>query len=391
MAVDNHLKVKPSILAEAAVTGLADKLAISHTVTHGADYSAFDGSKDQTITKRVKGSLPIREYAVGNDRSEPIVTDEYREQTVQVTVSRKRPYSAVRLTDEQKDWEFEDGWAELLDAQTDAMSGYLENGVFNQIVSAPFEVVRVAEPTTTNIEAARKRGESYWHNFFVELQLAMRKMRNPDAQLTAQVGYTIAEQLMTHAVLDKDTGTGASALTDATLGKLANITFMLNPNLPHDAGVIYAKSAVVVHSSTATVPNSVPFGSTANANGWAVRWMMDYETGYLSDRSVIDCFSGYQYTTDNLILMDQQGIEHVGTESFFVRGALFGIKGGTVGATNKSPGDGSSSTPGGNVDSWLAKAYTGQRIETTIGEGTAWPLAGNPFGAVVGGAAEVGE
>lgn len=379
MTYTPHLKVKAETLAEAAVAGLADKLVISHTVTHGADYSAFDGSKDQTITKRVKGSLPIRQYAVGNDRSKPIVTDEYSEQTVKVTVSRDRPYSAVRITDEQKDWD-EGLWLDILDTQLDSMSGYLENGVFNQIQNAPYELVRLADPTPTNKKTAKDEGENYWYNFFVGLQLQMRKMRCQDVQMTAQVGYSIAEALMTNVALIKDQGTGAAALTDATLGKLANITFVLNPHLPHDVGVLYAKSAVVVHSSTATVPNSVPFGAAANADGWAVRWMMDYDTGYLTDRSVIDCFSGYQYTKDNLVLVDQQGISHTGKEDFFVRGALFGLKGGTLGSTEKTPGDGSSSTPGGSVDSWLAKAFLGQKIETVIEEGTAWPLGGNAFG-----------
>lgn len=368
----HELKVKPQILADAAVTGLADQMKVANTVTHGADYSPFDRAAGDTITKRVEGTLPIREYEVRNDRTEEIVTDEYSEQTVDVKVSRKRPYNATRLTDEQKDWDFLDGWGTLLRKQTEAMGGYLEQGVLGQIQNAPYELIRLVDVTPTTKKNAAAEGENVWHNFFVSLQMAMKKMRNPDIQLTAQVGYAIAEMLMTNAALVKDQGTGASALTDATIGKIANITFVLNPSIPHDVGYLYAKSAVVVHSSTASIPTSVPFGATASADGWAVRWMMDYDTGRLTDRSVIDCYSGYQYTKDNLTILDQQGVGHVSTEDYFVRGVKFGIKGGSLGTTERIPGDGGTDTPGGNPESWLAKAYKGTRITKDIDAGQPW-------------------
>lgn len=287
-AYEPHIKVKPQLLAEAAVVGLSEQLQIANTVTHGADYSSFDGTSDQTITKRVKGTLPIRQYAVRNDRTEEIVTDTYSEQTVNVTVSRTRPYSALRLTDEQKDWDFADGWGELLMDQTQAMGAYLEQGVLDQITNAPYEIVRVVDTAAAAKTAALSVGENVWHKFFTNAVLDMKKMRNPDLQLTAQVGYDIASELMTNVALTKDQGTGASALTSSTLGKIAGVTIELNPFIPHDVGYLYAKSSVVVHSSVASIPNSVPFGASASANGWAVRWLMDYETGRLTDRSVID-------------------------------------------------------------------------------------------------------
>lgn len=371
-AYEPHIKVKPQLLADAAVVGLAEQLQIANTVTHGADYSAFDGTKDQTITKRVKGTLPIRQYAVRNDRTEEIVTDEYSEQTVNVTVSRTRPYSALRLTDEQKDWDFQDGWGELLLDQTQAMGQYLEQGVLDQIKNAPFEIVRVVDTAAAAKTAALSVGENVWHKFFTNLVLDMKKMRNPDLQLTAQVGYDIASELMTNVALTKDQGTGVSALTSSTLGKIAGVTIELNPFIPHDVGYIYAKSSVVVHSSVASIPNSVPFGASASANGWAVRWLMDYETGRLTDRSVIDCYAGYQYTKDHLTVMDQQGIGHVGKDDFFVRGVKFGLKGGTLGTIDKKPGDGKSDTPGGNPESLLAMAFANKRITTEIAAGQSW-------------------
>lgn len=374
MAYTPHEKIKATEAAEYVVEGLSDQLIIANTVTHSADLTPFAMKEGEVITKKIKGTLPIRTYALHNDRSKPIVTDVYTEQTVNITMSGDRPYSAVRLTDEQKDFEFNGAFGELLDVQLDAMSGYLEMGVYDQLRNAPYEVLSLFDE-----DAPVKPGESAWFNFFTAQQMAMRKMRSPGyGGGTALIGYGMAERLQQSGKLTLNQGGGDGALANASIGTIAGVNFIPSGHLPHDVGMMYDKSAVLVHSGTHSVPGSL-LGGTTSANGWAVRWMQDYESGFLADRSVIDCLSGYQYTKDRLILADQQNNMHVGKEEFFTRGVLFGMKGGTLGNTERRPGDGSSVTPGGKADSWLAKAYRGEKIEVTIDEGTAWPLAGNAY------------
>lgn len=379
MAYTPHELVKATEAAAYVAEGLSDTLVIANTVTHSAETTPFSMKEGETITMKVPGTLPIREYALHNDRSKPIVTDVYSEQTVNVTMSGTRPYSAVRMTDEQKDFEFNGNFGGLLDVQLKAMAGYLELGVYDQLRNAPYEVLRLFDDAPASKKTTVEQGESPWFNFFTGLQMAMRKMRSPGyGGGTALIGFDIAERLQRSGKLTLNAGLGDGALSNASIGSIAGVNFIPSADLPMDVGMMYDKSAVTVHSGTHSVPGSL-LGGTASANGWAVRWMQDYESGFLSDRSVIDCLSGYQYTKDRLMLVDQQNNQHQGKEEFFTRGVLFGLKGGTLGSTERSPGDGSTATPGGKIGSWLAKAYKGEKIETTIDAGTAWPLAGNAY------------
>lgn len=377
MAYTPHLKIKPALLAEGAVEALSEKLVIANTVTKGADTKAFYASEGDTVTRRVKGALPIREYALHNDRSAPIVTDVYSETTVDVTISQSRPYSAIRMTDEQKDQDFDGGWGDILDVQTDVMGEYLEHGVLQQIVNAGYERRILIDTSTTAYDAAAKKGHDLFFNAVVDAKSAMRRMRTPDKTFTCLVGLALADELVKSNKLVKNQGTGDSALANDSIGTIAGVNFVPSVHIADDQAFIYPSSAFVVYNGTPSIPQSVPFGASASANGWAVRWMMDYDTGHLVDRSVIDCYTGYGTTLDHLTIVDQQGISHVGAEQFFVRGVQLGILGGSLGTVERKPGDGGTATPGGAIDSWLAKAYKLETTVTTIPEGTPWPLGGN--------------
>ena len=369
-------KIKPSVLVEAGVEALDEKLVISNTVTKRSDAKTFYASTGDTITQRVKGTLPVRTYAPRNDRSQPIVTDSYSEQTVTMTITQDRPYSAVKLTDEQKDWDF-DGWGPLIDTQVEALGEYLENGVLNQIVNAPYERKVLIDTSDAAYTAAQKKGHDLFFNAVVDAKSAMRKMRTPDKTFTCIVGLALADELVKSNKLVKNQGTGDSALANDSIGTIAGVNFVASANIEDDQAFMYAGSGFLVFTGVASIPQSVPFGATASANGWALRHLIDYDHGYLMDRSVFDCFAGYAYTKDRLKVVDQQGISHVGTEEFFVRGVQLGIKGGSLGSTEKKPGDGASDTPGGSATSWLAKVWNQEKLTTTIPAGDPYPLGGN--------------
>lgn len=379
MAYEPHLKIKPSVLADAAVEALNEKLVISNTVTKGVDVKNFRASEGDKITMRVKGTLPVRQYAPRNDRSKPIVTDVYKETTVDATISDERPYSAVRMTDEQKDWDFDGGWGDVIDTQIDSMGQYLEHGVLSHILNAPYERIVLVDDADAAHTAAAKKGQDLFFNMVVNAKSAMRRMRTPDKTFTCLVGLDLADLLVKSNKLVKNQGTGDSALSDDSIGTIAGVNFVPSVDIPSDQAFMYAASGFVVHSGVPSIPNSVPFGATANANGFGLRWLMDYDTGFLTDRSVFDCYAGYGYTKDRLTVMDQQGIAHVGEEEYFVRGVQLGIKGGSLGSTERVPGDGGTDTPGGDADSWLAKAYKLGATTTEVPEGTPWPLGGNDY------------
>lgn len=376
MTYSPSLRLKPEVLVDAAVTALEEKLVISNTITKRSDAKNFYAAEGDTISQRVKGTVPVRTYAPRNDRSAPIRTDTYSETSVSLTISQDRPYSAIKLTDEQKDWDF-NGWAPIIDTQVEALGDYLEQGVLNQIINAPYERRILIDNSDAAYTAAQKRQQDLFYNAVVEAKSSLQKMRTPDTTFNCLIGLDLADELIKSNKLVKNQGTGDSALSNASIGTLAGVSFIPSVHIASDQAFMYASSGFLVFTGVASIPNSVPFGASASANGWALRWLMDYDVSYLTDRSVFDTFAGYAYTKDRLKVVDQQGIGHVGTEEFFVRGVQLGLKGGSLGSTERKPGDGGTDTPGGAANSWLAKVWNHTNLVTTLPEGEAFPLGGN--------------
>lgn len=380
MTYTPHLKVKPAVLVQSAVSALTDQLSISNTVTKRSDMKTFFKSSGDTISQRVKGTVPVRTYTARNDRSQPIITDQYQETVVTVTISADRPYSAIKMTDEQRDWDFQDGWGDIIEAQTSSIASYLEHGVLNQILSAPYERVILVKNDAAGLTAAKDANQDVFYNAVVEAKKALRLMRTPNDSLFAVCGVDFEEQILKSNRFLKDQGTGDDALTTATLGRIAGVTFVSSTQIPADEAYLYASSGFLAFTGVPSIPQSVPFGASASAGGWALRWLMDYDTAYLTDRSVFDCYAGYSYVKDRLAVFDGTSREIVSSDEYFVRGVKLALKA-TSTAVEKKPGDGSTTTPGGSASSFLAKAYNLQPITGPEVVGEPFPLGGNYPGA----------
>lgn len=377
MTYTPHLKVKPEVMVEAGATALSDKLVISNTVTKRNDIKKFFGSEGDTITQKVKGTLPVRQYAPRNDRSQPIVTDVYSETKVTLTLDATRPYSAVKLTDEQRDWDFTDGLGDIVDAQTDTVSQYMEHSVLQKILNAPYERIVAVKDDAPGLTAAREASQDIWYNAVVEAKKALRLMRTPSERLICVVGVDIEESLLKSNRLIKFEGTGDNALASSTLGTIAGVQFVSSTHIPADEAYMYAPSGFVAFSAAPSVPRSVPYGATTVVNGWALRHLADYDTGFLTDRSVFDTYFGSAYTLDRIQVFNGESQHLISADEYFVRGIKIGLK--SAGATEKAPGDGATDTPGGAAGSYLAKAYKLQTVTTTLPDGEAFPLGGNPY------------
>jgi hypothetical protein len=377
MTYTPHLKVKPEVMVEAGATALSDKLVISNTVTKRNDIKRFFGSEGDTITQKVKGTLPVRQYAPRNDRSQPILTDVYSETKVTLTLDATRPYSAVKLTDEQRDWDFTDGLGDIVDAQTDTLSQYMEQSVLNKILAAPYERVVVVKDDTTGLADAKDKNQDIWYNVVVEAKKALRLMRTPSERLVCVVGVDIEESLLKSNRLVKFEGHGDDALASSTLGTIAGVQFVSSTHIPAEEAYMYAPSGFVAFSAAPSVPRSVPYGATTVVNGWALRHLADYDTGFLTDRSVFDTYFGSSYTKDRISVFNGESQHLISPDEFFVRGVKIGLK--SNGAVEKAPGDGDlvTTTPGSNPESYLAKAYRQQTITTALPAGETFPLGGN--------------
>ena len=137
MAYVAHEVVKPEKIVNTAV-GLLERELIVPTLFTRKGIDDFKGAKDDTLNMIVPGLLPAHDYGWRNDRSAPIEVDEYKDRKISISFGGNS-YSAVQLTDEQKEMDFQ-GWALLMDRQVRAVGSLLERRAVDKLTGADYAV-----------------------------------------------------------------------------------------------------------------------------------------------------------------------------------------------------------------------------------------------------------
>lgn len=323
-----HNVVKAEKLALTAMGMLEQELLIPATFQReGIDQ--YRGAKDDTISVTVEGILPFRSYGWRNNRSQPIQFDEYAERKVSLTFGGD-VYSAVKLTDEQAEMDL-DGWAKLLRPQSKAIARGLSRGAINTLVGQDYEVhIKDADQNIRGaiLEARRVLnkfqvpGETRWLVVGSDFEALM--LEDEKLTLAQNVGDSIAEGM----------------LRDASLGRHAGFTVVVDQTIPSDHAFAYVPSAFYMATAAPAVPQSVPFGSSQSFEGYALRWLRDYDSAYLQDRSVVNCYKGFRAVEDILVGWDNENnTETISAAEYFVRGVKLQL-GGTP-AAGDYPAEGS--------------------------------------------------
>lgn len=363
MAIEGN--VDPGAVARTGLTILHDKVVASRLMRREA-IERFRGKPGRTLEATVPGVLPVREYAWNNDRSEPIKTDDYSETIVTTTVGWERPYSAIDWTDEQA-FEFDGAFGRAVDAQMDAVARGVEGYALSALGNAPYERVISINNTPDHIKSEAEQGRDPFFNAIVDAKSAISKFRVPYTTLYALASNEFADELEKNHKLTKDQGRGDDALSRSTIGTFAGVTFVRDNTVPAGQAVLFDSSAFVLWTGSAPAPRSAPFAASVAHEGFALRWIMDYSSGYLEDRSVFDTLAGATHTADHA----RQFAHWVESDdTYFVRGVKLGL---ADSVTERVPGDDTASTPGSDPASVLAKVWNNTVDPIQSGAGTPWP------------------
>lgn len=374
MANGQHTVVKPEKIAAAAVVAIGEESILSKTVERRS-FDEFKGAAGDKITFRVEGTLPVRSYAWRNDRSEQIKTDTYVEQTVDLTVEPNNDYSAVALIDEALEFDFEGAWGKLFNAQVKAVTGGLDRRVRAQVLNAPYERIMALVASSANKAAAAADGEDLVFNFFSDVQAELKALRNPDTNVVAVVGSGWANLLRKASKSTKNEGTGDGAFASNVIDTFAGITAVEDPTLAKNEGYVYAASAILLFTAAPKVPLGAKKGAISNQNGYALRWIQDYDSSRQIDRSTFNSWIATGVTKDNLRQINTDGTQEiVDTVQYFVRGIKIVLAADATAATAAEikPGDGKARTNGSlgsSATSTLAKVYNDQPFAGTLPAG----------------------
>jgi hypothetical protein len=323
MATNEHTLVKPEKLVATAVGMLEQELLVPKLFRReGVDQ--YKGAADDTISVTVEGILPFRDYdwrSGSTNSATPgtragIVFDQYSERKIPVTFGGN-VYSAVKVTDEQTDFDLK-GWAKLLNPQVKAVARGLGRRAVDTLTAQTYNVtIGNAE---LNLRGALTEARRVLNAFNVPAEdryllvgsdFEAALLNDDKINLAQNVGDSLAE----------------SALVSATIGTRMGFRIVVDQTIPSDAAYAFSGSAFIFASAAPSVPQSVPFGATTSFEDIALRWVRDYDSEYMQDRSVVNTYAGFRAVEDVLVGWNGTDSEVVSTGEHFVRGIKLELDG----------------------------------------------------------------
>jgi len=289
VTVPQHTVV-PERVASTALAAIEDSLVLP-TFMQKESIDKFKGGEDAAVNVKVEGVLPYREYGWRNDRSNPIQFDQYAERSLTVNFQGDI-YSAVQLIDEQATMD-PIGWDRLAVKQGEAVGRGIEQRALTTIKNTDYDV-------EVDINQADMRGALvYLRRIAGGLKVPGKRslIVSPDVEMAL-----LNEDNLTIASVVGDSRASA-AVQDAALGRLLGFDLVVANDAPANTAYLFlGDSPFVVASGAPVVPQSVKHAATKSTpNGFATRWLTDYDANFLTDRSVVNSYVGFRAIKDPVI------------------------------------------------------------------------------------------
>lgn len=320
------LKAKPQKVVEFYLAMLQQSL-ISPLVITRANSNDFVGALNDTVTFRVGGLRAVaRDYEWRTRTAEVEFDDIEGGAGIDVKLDTHIT-SATALTDEHFTLDEISLAREVIEPQLEAVVGRIEAKV-------------VAGLRAVNSKTEMEFGDGDDPGLFaIEAKRRMDSFKvAPSSGRTFLVGSNVAAQFLASERLlsyDKTGLAGTPALRDAIIGKLAGSPVLEVPGLDPDEGFYLHKTGLIVGNVAPVVPTGATAGARLSRDGWAARWMQDYDPRYLRDRSITSTFMGVNDVVDerdaNGDLVDEASRKNVRIIPFAYSGS------GEVGDFNPTP------------------------------------------------------
>lgn len=246
----------------------------------------FRGAKNDTVTIRVPAVLTARDYE-WRTRTAPIVVDDIVETSVPLVLDTHL-YHAGALTDEQMLLDIGNFGMQVLQPQMRAVAERMENKIAAGMAAAPI----------TN-EIAYTLATDKPRDLAVDARKILNDNNVPMEGRVLLLGSGIEAQFLKDDHLTKVDESGSNgALREAVIGRLAGFTVVLSNAIAENVGYAFHRTAFAHTMAAPAVPDGVSFGSRQSYQGLAMRWIKDYDTAYLRDRSVPSAFFGFSSVND---------------------------------------------------------------------------------------------
>lgn len=273
-----HNFVIPEQVLRTALGLLRDDLVLASTLNR--DYeSSYGGGKGSVVNVRIPATLKARRRALGTTGA--ITSDSLSETTVPVQLT-DMVYSAVDVTDEELSLKIEDFTRQVSLPQVMAVVEDVEDIVTATMQALP-ETVGIAYDAANPVKT------------FTAARKVLRDLGLPAQGMYAAVGTGVyAELLDAKAITDVSESGTADALRNANVGNVRGFRTIEVNRLADDEIVFYGRDSFTLAVRAPKVPDGVSFGQSASDSGFSMRWIKDYDSVTLSDRSIFSTFVGCQ-------------------------------------------------------------------------------------------------
>jgi hypothetical protein len=256
----------------------------------------FRGAKNDTINIKIPSLLAGREYE-WRTRTAPIEVDELTEQSIPVTLN-KHVYSAVGITDEELTLDITNWGEEVARPQIRAVAERLEGYIATAMEDAPTAHSVNFDPDLDDPD----------DRAFYQAAVAARRHLNeenvPAAGRVIVLGSAAEEAaLNSKHLVEVDKAGDDSALRDAVIGRIAGFQVLGNVNsVDPSFAMAFHPTAFAFGNVAPAVPDGARAGRDQVFDGLALRWLRDYDSDYLRDRSVYSSFAGTASVNDQRVM-----------------------------------------------------------------------------------------
>jgi hypothetical protein len=285
------IKAKPEKIVDFFLAMVERELITPLVVTRVAQ-DFFTGAKNDTVSLRISGLRAVaREYEF-RTRTAPIVLDDIQGgETIDVKLDT-HVVSATGLTDEHFTLDNIDFATEVLNPQVAAVTDNYEARVAAALRAEVFADNAVAITADTDPHLIGVEGRRLLDSH----KVAPRGGRTWLIGSDVEAAWLASDRL---AKYDSTGQAGTPALREAIIGRLAGAPVVASTALEADECYLLHKTAFVLGNVAPRVPKGATLGrSGISRNGFAVRWIMDYDADYLEDRSIVSSFLGINGVKD---------------------------------------------------------------------------------------------
>ncbi|MBO1414466.1 P22 phage major capsid protein family protein [Streptomyces sp. FH025] len=294
----------PDKLVQAALANLKDSVVLANMFDRRAA-SEFVNATGQVINIRRPARLKGAEEAIDakrkfNDASTWIQSENLNEGLLSVKLDT-HAYSAVDLSDAELSLDLLSFGEQVMVPQIDSITERLENKVASAMTEFPEVATAAKIPTDLTKAASDEQAGQMIRKALARLRVQLNKENIPAEGRTVVLGSEAAFYLLnSSSILNaSEHADGGAALKESTLGRVHGFRLVESTNDVLNPMGIYAfhRSAIQLVSGAPSVPESAQ-GGRQSAEGFALRWIKDYNSGAAMERSFLSSYWGATLVTD---------------------------------------------------------------------------------------------